>query len=1151
MAESVKLTGGPKPLTIKCELCALNAPTLGWVSGRFSRVLNINQGTRESIPTNLESKIKENAYSNLHHIKQGANGFIPRVNRALGAPLLTFVLGGISHVEERDSSGNFQNTGQVNCHPYYNLVSAPPTTSGYYSEPAWAAGASQRFGNNTDPVKDYTPVNTMTAMFNSSDIPIIPTRANINSAGLRTGPFSEAPILATYNIWDITNIPQEYKSKFIYYRNMDKAFLPPQPTMVDLPTIQQDAGPEGSSVIVTSPRNHAVVKRMFPISWDLAYQMNNQQPKLYYPSIALPGNPPLSRTHPPRNIMAQGKKPNSGFQMHFKVPEIPQTTTAGGALGQSKAFIMFGDPIDVETWIPIGSSSTEPNSKIGDRSAEKSSLTFSTSFVLELNLNSHPTLWVYNPLKTEDEATDADGEEQKKKNKEMNKWVEFPLTGGPNLQTSEFSIYVHFAGGNMYIGFDDSMETWQVVAPQPVYKKDSYDVEQLVYPKLNPDAEISVVVWYATLSFSYGPIAFTHFNLKGIKSPSDVPGENDDIAKPQYYKFKPHRSFSFKAGADKDKDSVDIMKIESHFHAERFPENYSMDDLDASPSYLIDWRNPSPSLFRFLSTKEGTRKDAASKEEVSYLDGKLIWEGTIEGPILSHINNNFPPKKGSWDALDIPLDPSRFTPVEDMGNTSERDNIILKLPWGDISSYITDAKINVTTDNSNSSFIASNATITLENLDNTPEGRMLLYLINNNVLAISISAGYPKTDVQQSESSTEGASPSSPGFFTGGGEKNTPLDYTEDNMPVYFQGVITSLTTTRGVGGTKAVLEAQDILSHLTHEIRFPDYYAFTGMKYHRIIASVMKMIGLGRVYSTPRVKEKVAASQKRGWDEAVSLRLGYSPIEGSTAKSAVVGSPSDEVGKLLKNILTLIIGKNVLPAMFWDNLYSLVRLEWRLNPSYVDKLYFLGTKSTEKNAWFLPNTIESDNETQVDHWHGVLQGEWEMKSKTTNLVAAYNIFGTNHYEEKIQVYKPISGSYSAEALKDLMDFNFGDTLPTNYVGFRKIYLEDLDKKLPDKRSIELYAEAIAEYATKTYEDISFTCSVTRPLRAYGTFQISTFWGDASKKDAEGGASTNAYMYKKIGYRMNKNDNMIIASVTGEVFPDILSGKFKPEGSMI
>lgn len=426
----------PRFLKGTCKLGIVYAPDGGALGGYQART-RIQPDPNKMLPENFYIDQDENEISpRLTGVTQAGGGLLPTVNSDIGAPLCTFNLFGIT-------------PGKVS--RWFDLIKGPelplditlPEFSGQANAGGVATGTSR-------PV-DYSDSRFLPA----TSKPFIPPTSNI-------GGVSGAPILTTYNIWQILNLSADETKNAVYYEDRGATV-----GVTGKRLIQQAQGGI-MQVSVHAVNNYAVVERVYPISHDMAYQ---EGAKLYFPFVS------QGISIPPQAIEARGGE-NCGFQLHITPAELGRSTNPNLQNSESNIVIVWGDNLD-------GSA----------EGANTSSKTINY-FSLQLSA-SEPKLSYYDPVSGQYITRVLSTSDQ-----------------GRLRYQNTTHVYVHFVGPQMLIGFSEDVSTWSCLSG---FEK-GQDYKTLYIPRISDQAKIRMLATNIHYTFTYGPMTFNSFNPEQIHS---------------------------------------------------------------------------------------------------------------------------------------------------------------------------------------------------------------------------------------------------------------------------------------------------------------------------------------------------------------------------------------------------------------------------------------------------------------------------------------------------------------------------------------------------------------------------------------------------------------------------------------------------------
>lgn len=1062
-----EIVGEPRIAKGLCVLGALNQRSRGHIAGKFSRLIKLNENTENVSLNFLTDTSERNEFSNDLTNIGPENGSIPKVNPAPGAPLATFVYGGIAADE---------------AHPVLDLIKGPPknkkcsTTTGdsivYYTAPYIRYSTEALYGEIQTDVVVSNEVD-LNAYYTNNN-PLVPTRRDSfqNVFDL----YANSKPLHTYNIWkmrypsrfktstfDIENYI-EYKKNYGPYINLEST--PGLETAYDGPLIGQSIFASGAQVIVSSPRDFVFTERIFPISHDLLYSNYNTEDVVCYYSFIKADDNNLVTPFPRKVSMSGGA--NCGFQMHFTCSGIDPTVNAKNGLLAPTVLINWGD---------------YQQDRAGVISRFQLIITSQGTELRYYN----PNKKVFNIPTETGEATKADS-----------RWVKIKLENGVSLSTEtvDFSVYVHFAGPYMYIGFaNDNLgenPTWHSLGP---VDDESNDFSKMDL-NISEEATIAVGVGYMTATFKYGPMTFKNYNRQNIK----------DITSLQDFEHLNYIDFTLVAPEGKEK-YLDKDTVSKRFFNMAYTSRSAALNKDTNMSFAPDHRALADSQFSIF-WREGpalvpsAADDPEDIQPLYYVKGTVRFNTTFEGPVFFEITNNITPDIQPEPPY-IPLninDSRRILGTATNGTLGDDGSSLIKqYKWGDISRFLTSWNVNYSSsDTSNSAYIGMTGTATFENMATDEMGRKILTVIDKNRTTITLGAGY-----------TEG-------------------------YPVRFaQGVITEVNTVRSSTGTVTTMNFEDVGTYLLRNNRAKDPYVFSGMKYRRITQSVLEILGLGDYYS------QLPSSTNTAWSRALDLRAAVNGLPSSVINNAIMLNGKVEPLSVVQTVLSVMIEKNATPAFFWDCVDEIYRMEWRQSPQYVENLYFAGYNNTTNS--YLPNAQTEQDAAyglRRDWQHGVLVSDWAMTSSFGNLIYKLLLYSKDANGRFISYKHIAKNAMSAQAwnqLNNLENLRVED-IPSGYVGHEFVRLDYDDKAVfQDKVTLHKYGDAIVESIIgNPYDTISFRVHVTRPLLHWGRFILQTFVGDRA-------VETEPYYYKSITYSFSKDDNNIIADIKGEYAPPLKS----------
>jgi len=820
----------PREIRGSCILGLIYNPEISSVAGDYarSRPQKDNSGI---VPYNIYYQQNDGIKSNnLENIPQASGGILPKVNRNIGASLCTFI------------KGYFAPDG-ISAH--FPLIKGPSKVTDFGKDiGTWEY--------NPSPLVDSAKIPSPTS-YTGAGTGLYPGRApnNNNYLVIPSKPDANYPdantVLTTWNIWEPYNIDGIFStgvgtgnSLALRYQPQWGILYPPH-----ISQQQQDQfcfitpsfgdGMGDAYIYCPSPNKATTIRRMFPISCDIAYRYEglNHKPKIFYPSDLYSSNP-LS----PREIMSTGGA-NCGFQLHFQFPKQDiniEHTNSGLADG---------------IYITWGSNTINPSSQTIE------------TFYLQLTPGETPLLYFMNPL--------------------TGVWDNYPLYNAPvfalNGETS-FSVYVHFVGPIMLIGFNSVNSSVEWFAFNPIRLKSPllpYTKESLFYPYIPAKSEIYLTFSNILAQFRYGAIAFNNYDADGVPIWNKL---NQNLSSGEKYNCRLNTQFIL---PNRKLDQISASEINDNFHSGRV-RNPLVDELQPSttksnqPTYYADWR-------KIVDTNNKTgyelNWDQISANSIVtntdnkqlLLCGRIIWDTTIEGPLYLHVET-------------IPTSPD---------STDE-----LLHPLVDISEYLTgwDVTYNFDRSEQNHGYLSSTASITIKDLATTPKGRAILSLLEGNIFGVALGAGI-------------------------------------DEIHNYFHGAIDSVETTYETSGSTTIIRATDIMSEILDNTLFRNSVRIDGFNY---LSAVEYLIDCGNLKPWYVLEDDVDFL-----NFYKNRNLGIPYMDQSLNANTYVCYISDVISSKVKAIMSHFVDPSYPAVLYWDPSTQRVRLSWRFKDDYKDILTFFG----------------------------------------------------------------------------------------------------------------------------------------------------------------------------------------------------------------
>ena len=970
-------TNAPRKLIGKCVLGAVFAPEGGFIGETHARA-RVQEDSNNLLSTTFYQKANDGTISaRLKSVPQAGGGIIPEVNPFLGAPMATFLEGGIG-------------PGAVNS--VLNLIKGPSSSAiTVFTDPI--QGYNPKFssqGNyggvqgdgSLDP-KFLDP--NRTDMAHRAQYPTIPsTTDNI---------FGESTVQTTYNVWRLVNVDSATLKNQVFVQDQG----PQRQSGYSGPWARQSYTADNSCNITVYAANvSAQLTRFFSSSMDMVYSGNAQ---LFYPPVviapATETTPAKTLTIPPRTIQAQGGD-NCGFQIRIRHSAVAQGVNKTASQLNGGINLFFGSPT-----LPISGN-------------------YITNFSIEWLPDKPPVLGYYHPIEQ--------------------KWKYVPLHGGGIMSSSggEVSVYIHFNGPQMMIGFSSDMNSWQTFVPPDGDRSNG----QFFYPKLPKNNYVSLIFDHMTATFNYGPIAFNNYHPEYITSQSDIKNQYDlGIINTYFQTPQTHAN------------QLNPTDIDNHFAANAFVGGSSdPNNMESTPTYYGDWRSPNARPVY----KEFSRSTDATTGDIN-VSGYLQFNTTIEGPQFIHIRNSQIPSSTLSTTSVTGGNGSSFSTF-----TPSKTPFIRPLdPWGDISEFLTGFQVDYQLEGDNRSRLKAIATITLVGIAATQEGRDILDAAVDNALAITVGAGY-------------------------GDAANV------------FQGICVSTETTRGPKGPITIIKAEDFITNLLERIPFRNTLYFGSMQYGSIIRTAIDMSGFSSWYVQqiapigPETDDVIF----NNFNNAITRRLGLTPVEGSLALNILHADPRKMIMEIIEPALKIIVGVNAIPVFYWDEQYQMFVLAWRNDTSYRDKLICYGEELDNGGFALLPyegtHGVLVDAFREVTHQKNLQSGISAYGQNYYGGVITHEEIDPNAYSEA--AYQTLLHSLPDNPASSNLGYvgaRVIKIIPTNQVILPDQTSMDLYCNTVFKATMR-----------QTYKSIHFKCNVDEPLNHIGTFAVATFVPGITLQDA-------------------------------------------------
>ena len=812
-----------------------------------------------------------------------------------------------------------------------------------------------------------------------------------------------------------------------------------------VPHVETAVGPQIPGITVNAANSIALLERIFPLSDDLAYN----SPNIYF---ARPGGGfPIKKT-----VAAKGGV-NCGFWLRFKNLTDFAFYKSTTSVNKSSIRIAFGN------------FSTQNSDKI-------------SQFAIIISENS-TVLRYLNPVTKVFDSIN--------------------LNNKAFINSGILDIFVHFAGPNMFVGFDKEVSSWNVFEPQTF----GSDETKFYEPYIDHLSKIQVLVENFNCTYTYSPICFDAFDPDAIlTSPSGY--SNPDGNSTMNIRFDVNSDDPLSIASC----SADVLNNNLIVKKNPFLQQVEsiLNKPKEGPTYYSDWRrvnkglnNQIKSFDEYKSEPElkyfeidKSESQAKDKDPRTYFKGRIRYETTIEGPVFFYARN--------------------FKDEQILDSPNKMVNQI----WGkyaDISKYFESANIKESFKNKNLSYKESTATIELVNMTNDNIGRQILNALQENILVVTLKCGY-----------------------------------NDENKNIFFQGIITRITVNRASDNFKTTLTCQDLGDYLLDNIRFPTMSLFPlGFRtYKGLLEDIFELGGLFEYYK-PRPRIEGAAFDVL--HDYYLTRYQGDPIYQLSLNNKL---PQVNVENKIKQVVLEILQHLIftsdksgyfnafLPVFRWDP--ELEQFSFGLRgDTEVEELWMAGEPSDEQKLANDPDRLIDDPNANLIH--GIIRGGSEGWTETTELDNLHSeIWMVARRFDGEMITEQSNPSFINRAISEA-SFAKLDNLVTDgvnleqeyigYVGFNKIFYakEATENSLVRTKQLARKLFETYEHASRfTYQELVLNVYVTKPLLTHGRFEVKSF-RDSGFIDFSG-----EYNYNSVTYDISANENIIKASITANYFPRVL-----------
>ena len=643
--------------------------------------------------------------------------------------------------------------------------------------------------------------------------------------------------------------------------------------------------------------------------------------------------------------------------------------------------------------------------------------------------------------------------------------VKLPIFDHRNLKGTD--IFVHFVGSVIMIGFDQQINTWISINPE----ESGSTVIEPFFSKNNTYIKLNVLS--CSFKMRYSAIMFRNIDFANgfIDLGATSPTKNK-------YVQNSYILADFTSSPDKTANLSAANLLSTFTNNKYLGKNATVYNTlqDKVVSYFGDWRNPNTranSDFTYTEIYDSTTIYQSYVRRA----GKLYYNNYIESPLYLAFeagNNNLAP-------------PELLQPISN----------------GNISPYITNWTVRVQSENPNFSQILKSGSINLVNLDTDAYGLRVLELLEHNIIAVSVSAGYG------------------------------------DVLEPYFDGVITNVSTTRKGSGSSTVLSVQDLTTYIFDNVYFDYMVPFGTRTLKTSIQACMNFSGFSDWYKIETNSELLPADAKStGKIDGLSLRINPNA---SSNQDVIKASPIDKILPKLSGFLNKLNALGNQATFRWDEKQKLFILDARYM-HLDDDLKFTGIDNV------VPGTtsgqrinVRPTRNISTPDWHGLITESFVINTNLDSLAYGVNTYGITSgvigsvsYETDEQFH---AASLSLAAKNNVINSLINTTsVPAGYVGFRKFIKDSYEQnELPSDQLVKFKHDQNVKIIRTPFHSLSFSCYVTKPLKAHGTFVVKVFVDNSAINPVYN--ITDKYIYKSIDYSYNKSTNLITANITGFAQP--------------
>lgn len=663
-------------LNIKVELGYLNIqPRNSFVQNFINQAVNNpfhpspggSQG--ESFVNNSNLKSYKSA-----NLKTVVNGVIPSHMETTGAPYSTFIEGSITAQSD---------------HPYYDMIIAPETETGYQFQ------SKANFSINQPLIQQnfYGQVDTVSVrQFNKLGIPFIPSTTKTSDAIAQLKNDDLINVGTTYNIWKIDNINKEQFNLVEFLGYVPKSGTQSKNLQ---PYAQTWPFTDASQIQVYASNSQVSLTRKYPISKDYAHNENAKY---------IIFNADDSSTLQVKDV-GLSNPASVGFSIVFNSISVSNTNPIG-----SSDNTVLTEPRMIISW----GSLNDPN-KYTDKN--KISL-----YTLEISPNRPPRIY-FNVNSQEIINKNIDPNHNFVELNNLKQILSAQRNSGAKTP-NDYKIFVYYSGPYLYIGNDQDPSTWQTVKSQTLQVKNGEQFNSIEMAHfLDESANINIFAQFMNFTYMYGPPLFSPHddqNLPGLTYDKDGSANTYNLVKGQ----------NMVADGDVIPSESDINNFITSNQARTFESVNSNNFMGGASSY-IDSRAVNPKFSCTVQTP------AISGNSLEFDYNKVVkYKLTLPQDLGGHVYSKFFAQNKFKEPK---ISASYVTYLTDQFEDGTVESILTQAVSSNES-----FSISQSVDKNSLTSLTSKLNIVFNNLNRSDSGNKILQFMRQNVAVIKVSAGYGK-----------------------------------------------------------------------------------------------------------------------------------------------------------------------------------------------------------------------------------------------------------------------------------------------------------------------------------------------------------------------------------------------------------------------